>query len=57
MNHVERHLDWIPTGGRLPCYHPICQSERLILANVDIFKNYIEIVHRIILRKPNFIQY
>jgi len=50
MNHVESHLESIPLGQRISCRHPVCQSEGLVLNNLEQFKNHVATVHGIALR-------
>jgi hypothetical protein len=51
MDHVERaHLQKIPPGQQIDCYHPVCKSEGLVLNNIMHFKNHVANIHRINLR-------
>lgn len=54
MNHVESHLESVPTGQRISCRHPICQSEGLVLQHVNHFKSHVQKVHGITLRETKY---
>jgi hypothetical protein len=54
MDHVERHLEK-NTTGTFECWHPVCKAEGLLLDNIILFKNHVEIVHKIKLRDPKYI--
>ena len=50
MNHVDSHLKDILACERFSCCHPICQSEGLVLDDLQCFKNHVAIKHHINLR-------
>lgn len=50
MNHMDSHLKEVPKLERISCTHPVCQSEGLILKDLEHFKNHVETVHSIRLR-------
>ena len=50
MDHVERHLEK-NTTGTFECWHPVCKAEGLLLNNIILFKNHVEMVHKIRLRE------
>jgi hypothetical protein len=52
-DHVENvHLRRVPAKQRIPCDHPVCKAERLVLTNVEHFKNHVATVHEVGLRPP-----
>jgi hypothetical protein len=51
MDHVESHLRKQP-AEIIACCHPVCMAEGLVLNNVARFKNHVQLVHSITLRKP-----
>jgi hypothetical protein len=50
MNHVVSHLEGVPASQRISCRHPVCQSEGLVLNDLQHFKNHVATVHGITLR-------
>jgi hypothetical protein len=51
MDYVEdRHLRHISVNERIPCHHPLCKAEGLMLHNAMHFKNRVATVHKINLR-------
>jgi len=54
MDHVESHLRKEP-AEIIACRHPVCMAEGLVLNNVMHFKNHVQLVHGITLRKPKYI--
>jgi hypothetical protein len=48
-DHVEnlhlKHLDQL-----IPCGHPVCKAQGLVLNNVMYFKNHVVTVHKVNLR-------
>lgn len=52
MDHVERnHLKGRDPEARIECHHPTCRSQGLVLKHLQHFKNHVESVHGIKLRK------
>jgi len=52
-DHVENiHLRGVPAEQRIPCDHPVCKAQGLVLDNVKLFKNHVAIVHEVDLRPP-----
>ena len=52
MNEVERHLSIYSSNDQVPCPHPKCRQEGLVLQNVEVFKSHTVLVHEIKLRDP-----
>jgi hypothetical protein len=50
MDHVERHLEK-RTTGKYKCCHLVCKDEGVLLNNIILFKNHVEMVHKIKLRE------
>jgi hypothetical protein len=50
MNHVVSHLEGVQASQRISCSHPVCQSEGLVLNDLEHFKNHVATVHGITLR-------
>ena len=50
MNHVEKHLQNYEPSESIPCSHPKCRAEAVILSDVKVFKNHTTIIHEIFLR-------
>ena len=56
MDHVENvHLKYLAADENFICHHPVCKSEDVVLNDVNHFKNYVQVVHRITLREPRFV--
>ncbi|KAF2185949.1 hypothetical protein K469DRAFT_575389, partial [Zopfia rhizophila CBS 207.26] len=52
MDHVEKvHLKYEPTGGKFVCHHPDCKPLGNFLRDLDEFKNHVQKVHGVKLRK------
>lgn len=51
MDHVERiHFSYVSPKEPLPCCHPTCSERRLILDDLQHYKNHVAKVHGIVLR-------
>jgi hypothetical protein len=50
MNYVVSYLQGVPASQRISCGYPVCQSEGLVLNNLQHFKYYVATVHGITLR-------
>jgi hypothetical protein len=50
MDYVKRHLEK-RIAGKYDCYHLVCKAEGLLLNNNILFKNHVEMVHKIRLRE------
>ncbi|KAF2181317.1 hypothetical protein K469DRAFT_729448 [Zopfia rhizophila CBS 207.26] len=52
MDHVENvHLKHEPVGGKFVCHHPDCKPLGNFLRDLDEFKNHVQKVHGVKLRK------
>ena len=49
IDHVGKHLEK-RTTGKYECCHLVCKAKGLLLNNIILFKNHVEMVHRIRLR-------
>jgi hypothetical protein len=48
-DYIKRHLEK-KTLGKYKCYHLVYKAKGLLLNNIILFKNHVEMVHRIRLR-------
>jgi hypothetical protein len=59
MDHVEAHLRRERAETRsehVRCRHPVCEAAGLVLEGVHEFKNHIQEVHGVTLRKPWYVR-
>lgn len=47
MDEVERHLKTFASDDPIPCPHPKCKANRLVLPDVRVFKSHTAKVHKI----------
>ncbi|KAK7177930.1 FluG domain-containing protein [Paraphaeosphaeria sporulosa] len=53
MDHIEKdHLDQFEAEAKIPCPHPTCRKDRVVLDGVLHFKAHAQGVHKITLRLP-----
>jgi hypothetical protein len=52
-DHVENiHLRGVLAEQQIPCDHPVCKAEGLVLRGVQYFKHHVATVHKVDLRPP-----
>ena len=51
MDHVATHLEMYLPGASIPCHHPICMADGVVLESIAAFKNHTARVHKINLRQ------
>ncbi|KAL5407310.1 hypothetical protein PMIN04_011770 [Paraphaeosphaeria minitans] len=53
MDHIEKdHLDQFEADAEIPCPHPTCRKDQVVLNSVSCFKAHAQGIHKIKLRLP-----
>jgi hypothetical protein len=57
IDYVKRiHLKGKDPEAKIEYYYPTCKSQGLVLEHLQYFKNHIETIYGVTLRKPRFVR-